>query len=1243
MNIPRKKIPEYSSEDQDLLLHKYRKSVYQFSYVLDSFDDFIESGIAKSLASRPIQLPDGSVANLYVRGTTPPMYEDTIDGLEKQMPLYRETALLEGRTYAAKINVGVKIISKSSITESTDEITLLKIPIPVYSHHCYDNKMINQDKNPEDPGCYFIVEGQRNVILLYEKARQNQYIIGLHRGTKEHIPYISQISETPFSTSSTSIYLDKSKSATIVTVELKRYVYSSSSKDGDEESFEDYPDEYVAPTTETVRNTRRDAVNILAVAHVMFDVLVGDKVNFKNRKETIVGQFKQTLSTVIPKDSFFKVWSLFTSTVTQYKAMTKEEIYNLISSGVEINPSDKDRFHKLMVYFSDNVFPVWVEPERKMNIFITMTGRILQYQARDIGLTNRNHWGGIGLIPPGKILMDTFRRKYSGLVSHVNKQIEISKAYVVTASEILTHVLSYDIESKFMSEFRPPNPGSGLSKLKSIKPQTVTRKAIAMAANPINTMDMRAMLTKTRNNARKESVSYEIRGVQPPFFAFMCSFKATENSRCGITKFIASLTVITRDSDPLELMHTLLNKPFTKLNGSVVSSKYNADRTLPVTVNGLLIGYTNEEYGYDNIIQLKRRNIISRFTAVVKTPSGTLELYSDSNRLMIPVVVIDQKTGQPAIYNFEEWKSMTFDDMLSLGLIEYLDNYEIENKTVTVAQTFASLENYKIELEALEKSLKDSTFKNKENVKHEINTMKLGRYKYALLHPISIYSITIALGIDPSRMQACRVAFADKMQCQTLHTGLGVPGEFVSGYTSTFCTKSVVNSSVSNIVGLEDEIGGQTVTILFSSTYQNQEDAVVVNRDLIDKGLFRWQGTVIIKHVLDANEKFGYVNNGMVAPYHLRNLNDNGMPTIGTYVSEGDVVLGIYEESKVETNGKLKSIIIDRSITLERDEWGYIKEVVSYYSLKSCKNCARQKTVMIKLVRYGKFQAGDKLATRHAQKHIGAAIFPSVDMPFSGSTVAGMMINSLCVPTRMTPGTLFEPFIGAATSTDGIIRDMGAHKPMNIVEIQDALVKAGFARDGKTLWTSGVTGETIEGLAFSGPSRVNLLAHIADQKMQCRAIGNKNKVTGQAESSKYGVARNKGQKIAEQERNQMLKYSSKFLIWERMNISCDAVTVVICLICSSYATYDPETYKYYCNTCGTTRSGNKCSELFGKYIQTQTSMYLTAALTSIGIRPKPKFITAKEYLSRTGTIPNDSAICTSVDIDVDIEDAGEMD
>lgn len=1227
---------ETSSPDEDLLCRKVIESHLMFDYILESFNSFVRHGIQDCFSARPFMLRDSSdVAYIKVMNghIKKPQY---INSYGMVTSLTKEIAQLEKRDYVIQIPVCVEVHTKQSISTSVIA-PLFELPIMVYSDYCWDNDKIKEEiENPTNPGCYFILDGSTKFMPLFEKTRQNQFIIGTTR--ENGLPYVYQLSETPFSTSNTACrYYIGSENRELIGVTLNKSEFSvfDTAPVDKESNNDDYITASMMKTKKANSKKPKTPVNVLAVIYAIlyctYPVEGETLVKIRALNNSVVkNMVDDLLKKVIPAEAYMNSEAKFINTRNDFMIMTHDNIISSVVNSLGIaTPTDKqfNSLYRMKSYFQMKLLPNILDLKDKANTIILMVAYLLQRKidplARD---TDRNHWGHKGLSRAHEILTDSLAKK---LTIFFNK-IEESNGNKpgMTANEILSLITKtdiYDISKGLLKDFKPSAQGAF-----SFKKTGKITDPITMDIISNNADDLRNVLGKIRNNANKNTSSFDIRNAHPSSYKFICPLKLTENELVGIIKFMAFLTSISSKTDERELKRQLMTtrKFGAHTSSKIISKKYTKKRTVPVLLNGCLLGYASIVTGYKNITMYKRYGIIDRQCCVIKSTKGTIEIYCDSRRAIMPVVGCNDKGVLRIHATDEDWKCMTFNELVKRGYIEYFDGYEVENPNIILAQTFASFENRLSKISILEIRLANviiniNTERNKEvlskfinfkiNAENELKSLKDKKYTHCALHPNGAYSLGAANLPFGNHQMACRTGYASKHEEQKMNKHMGDQFSHTTGFLAAYNTRTLVESSMVNVTKMNGLTAGQTVIFALRPVYGNQEDACIMSKSTVEKG-FKFQSITVIKETLEDGEKFGRYNKG-VGPHKQRNILENGMPIMGAYYGEGDCVLGKYVQNKLE-DGKYSTI--DKGYYLAKDEVGVVEEVVTYKS-KQTVSRGSQTTVSIRIVKYSSIEVGNKVVTRHAQKHIVSELTPIADMPFNdmGQSV-DIMMSPLCFPTRTTYGTVKEPEYGRVTALSGKVFDVASHTSSDDDAIKRILIKHGYRDDGLQEYKDGITGEPITLHILTGPTNVSMLVHVAIKKTQARAgLGHKSKITGQAESSKYGKCLDKGQKFGMQDRNKTIQYGCSFLIADRMNISCDGVTMVICKQCSSWVNFNPTLNKFECSNCDQSELGKLPEERFGKHLMPQTGLYVQAGLLSIGVDTVIKFVSKEEYLKDT--------------------------
>ena len=1192
------RVSERTSNDELLLMRKYTERRFEYQHILDSFNWFTRTGLPALLRARKFQMHGERVAYMRLVRYEPLSFYV----LGKRFPMYPEIALLQGATYS--VDVVVKVVIENTrtgvITSEGSEFVLMSLPILVYSEHCYRAKELLTNLHPRDPGCYLIINGKRYVVLFYEKARLHQYVLNIDKEKTRHVlPFVYQLIDTPIGTSCTYIYMTPdSHGSFALGVKVSRYVPSKirlqDAKESDEEKKKKV-------------HVSEKLVNVLALAYT---ILVSDDAT--TTKQSVLTMFTDLLRDVLPAEQYYDCWVLLARTEQEYDEMSVAQIRLLIHQKLDVKEGEITA-NVIREHIRDSVFPDKPEASRKVEMLITLTARLLQCKCGFVAITNPHHWGTRALLGSGTIMYETLRGKLAMLHEKVTGHPGFQS--LQDANKIYDIINTVDLSNKFLNDLRAIKPqGAARRKMVATKVHG-DEKSSLMLAEILNTKDLRAMLSKHRNNVDANSPDIRHRAVQGSFFPMMDYLKATEGKQCGSTKFIAAHTLTTLATDSGVLQSQLLNYA-PRRDGSmrvvVPPAARGGEYRIPVFVNGHITGYTNS-LGYSNIVLMKRAGLIDRTCSVVYHESAQiLEVMCDANRLAAPVVVVDAATKSPAMFRDPAWKSLSFEGLLRKGHVMFLDGNEIENIGVRIAETFTTFSNHRADTQFVASILREARVSGDAvtiaNATLQLDLMEKYWPTYALLHPLLALSVTCAGVSLIDRLQACRVAYTEKMTNQKMGAFLDDANAHVDRLMPMFNTRSRVASRVPELMGLPEEPSGKTITIALMPLKSNQEDAFIMNSTTAQQGKFHYSSTIIITETLEANQEFRRMNTGTESPYYWRHIDEEGIPRAGVLLGPDDYVIGKCRVHDLEDGGQSR---VDISRRLRSDERGYVREVVTHRAASSAGQSTGKKTVSIRLEKISAPEVADKFAAEGVQKHILAAKTPEVDMPWDQEQGApDAIMNPMGVPTRMDIAGLLRTLLGMQTAMTGKVQDMQGYRTFNMPDIYRTLHQHGYNSKGTRRMTSGVTGYKVQAQILVGPARLSAFARLGERQFQCRGIGKRHAVTDQAVASK-STNGDKGQKWGHFESSHTATYGAPSVIFDRMNDCCDGITVVSCLQCNFYATWSPEESRFECKNCGASGDGQ-----FGQFVMSRTFAYLTACLQSMGIRPRPILATATEYISR---------------------------
>jgi DNA-directed RNA polymerase subunit B' len=485
-----------------------------------------------------------------------------------------------------------------------------------------------------------------------------------------------------------------------------------------------------------------------------------------------------------------------------------------------------------------------------------------------------------------------------------------------------------------------------------------------------------------------------------------------------------------------------------------------------------------------------------------------------------------------------EKKEITWDDLISQGVIEYLDAAEEENTYVSFRE-------------------KDLT---KEHTHLEIDPIVMCGLCTSLV-PFSNYS------------QSARIAFGSKNQKQA-----------IGFYASNFAVRMdmdinlmhvpqvpLVNSYINKISNYDKHPAGQNIIVaVMSFKGYNMEDAVVLNQASIDRGYgrssyfrpsiaeeLRYSGGLMDEICVPYKDVKGYKSE-----HDYRVLEEDGIIYPEAAVKEDDVIIGkaspprflsSMDEYNLTSNTRRES-----SVSLKHGEEG----VIDFVALTENEEGNRLIQVRIRDQRIP--EIGDKFTSRHGQKGVVGMILPATDMPFSSSGIAPDLIFSPHgIPSRMTISHLIELIGGKVAALSGRYIDGTTFSSENEADIRKELLCHGFKENGTEVMYDGVSGKQYLAKIYVGSMYYFKLKHMVANKLHSRARGPIQLLTRQPTE---GRAKEGGLRLGEMEKDTFVAHGASLLLKERFD--SDKTVVPICSECGMIAVRDRFKNRSYCTLCG---------------------------------------------------------------------------
>jgi DNA-directed RNA polymerase subunit beta len=292
----------------------------------------------------------------------------------------------------------------------------------------------------------------------------------------------------------------------------------------------------------------------------------------------------------------------------------------------------------------------------------------------------------------------------------------------------------------------------------------------------------------------------------------------------------------------------------------------------------------------------------------------------------------------------------------------------------------------------------------------------------------------------------------------------------------------------------------------------------------------------------------------------MRNLDEHGIVRVGTEVRTGDILVGKITpkgESEPTPEERIFLSIFGERMRNFKNTSLRMPPITGTATVIRVKRLSRaggdeleagvNELVKVYVAQRRRIAVGDKLAGRHGNKGVIAAILPEEDMPFlPDGTPVDVVLNPLGVPSRMNLGQIFETNLGWLASLRG---EKVASPPFDgateeeiLRELTEELKKHGLSEgsrmDGKVILRDGRTGEPFESPVTVGVMYLFKLEHIAADKVHARSIGPYALITQQPLG---GRAHFGGQRLGEMEVWALEAYGAASLLQEMLTLKSDDV------------------------------------------------------------------------------------------------------
>jgi len=1068
--------------------------------------------------------------NIFI--SSPSIYETK----DEMKYMYPNEARLKNLTYQSCVfcNIGIKYTfmgeDERFIVRNFEKINLGQIPIMIHSKLCILHKLdpiklSEFGECPYDHGGYFIVKGKEKIILSQEKKVSN------------------------------ILYVNKSADPTII---LQGNIKSVSN-----EGFQSSRTNMISYGKHNLKtkvngNEVKRSENTCMVRILGFDVMIPLFILFRSlgyeTDKSIVSLIIYDTDNIELRRKLLDL--LIPSVKTSHPIFTQKGAYQMMS----LNTKGKENFNVIDL-LNNNLFPNYgANNKAKAHYLGYAVRKILLTHLNIYTDTDRDSYTNKRVDLPGSLLLELYRELWG--IYKRNTSLKVDAEYKLNyesmkTTDISTIINDFNISRVFDNSIMDritksfgARFGTGISSRQGIV-QDLNRNVM------LGTLSHTRRLSTPLPSGSKAIGPRKLHNSQ---WGLVCPTESPDGGNVGIINHLSIIARVTTTIYETDIEDALMDAEVIPLLNVTSVDIYKYTK---VFLNGRLVGvYHEPKYLYNYMKLLKVNSFINITTSISwNIKMNEFHVFCDSGRIIRPIFRLCMKDGKRhnslirgdykllkswkravngymySTYNDDFPKNINVDDIDFASSFYFRD--ELKDFKKKYENFMEVLEEYSSPLEYI-----DSIESENALIAKDMNTFQ-EEHTHCEIHS-SLMLSAVANNIPfPEHSQYPRNAFS----CQQTKHAVGV---YSSAYNTRFETFShilyypqrpIVTTRYKKYTDVDKlPYGINAIVAIASYSGYNQEDAVILNKSSVDRGMFN---SLYLRSYSseESNEKGSkvYFGNPLLEKNvqkmnatKYENLDDHGFVNENTYITADDTIMAkcqkvINKDGKEITNvfgERIKfgtSGIVDKVSVFKNNE-----------GLRTCKIRIRKEKIP---------GIGDKFASRCGQKGMCGMVIPSWDMPFTkDGIVPDIIINPHAIPSRMTINQLLEVILGKSSCLGGFLGDATAFQNNNISEFSEVLQGFGYEKNGNEVMYAGITGDQIKTSIFIGPTYYQRLKIMVADKIHSRATGPLQHLNRQPAA---GRANNGGLRIGEMERDSIIGHGISHFLNESVMERSDGCKVQI--------------------------------------------------------------------------------------------------